>query len=169
MILDPVNQCGSCIRNNFLDYSVHTFTWQSKETNNTNPFENHSLNWSWLSNNIGMMKCSKAHNSAMLFWIGVPVRSNRFRQLKLRRVFHLILYKKKERGLAWEFSISSDLQGIHKSNIFMHGTIKHWEFNWLKRKVRTWRNFWLLGPHLAPYIATSPGGNTFHQWLIADS
>lgn len=94
MILNSVNQYGSCIRNNFLDYWLHTFTWQLKQKNSTNPFENHSLNWSWLSNNIGMMKCSRAHNSAMLFWIGVPVRSNRFRQLKLRRVFHLILSKK---------------------------------------------------------------------------
>lgn len=140
MILNSVNQCGSCIRNNFLDNSLHTFTWPLNQINSTNPFENHSLNWSWLSNNIGMIKCSRAHNSAMLFWIGVPVRSNRFRQLKLRRVFHLILSKKKRKWNLRENLASQVIyKKIHKSNILMHGnrmTIMHWEFNVKRGKYK---------------------------------
>lgn len=104
----------------FLDCSLQTYTRPSNQRNSTNPFENHSLNCSWLSNNIGMMKCNRAHNSAMLFWIGVPVRSNRFRQLKLRRVFHLILSKKKGK---WN---------LHEKLAFQKRTrmtIMHWKFN----------------------------------------
>jgi hypothetical protein len=55
------------------------------------PLENHSLNCSWLSNKVGMIKWSRAHNSAMLFCIGVPVRSKQFLQLKLSKVFHRML------------------------------------------------------------------------------
>jgi hypothetical protein len=60
------------------------------------PFENHSLNCSWLSNSVGMMKCRSAHNSAILFCIGVPVRSKRFLQLKLSNVFQRWLQLRKE-------------------------------------------------------------------------
>ena len=44
-------------------------------------FENHSVKSEKESKSSGMMKCSSAHNSAIEFWIGVPVRSKRLRQL----------------------------------------------------------------------------------------
>ena len=50
-------------------------------------FENHSLNSSCESNSVGMMKWSRAHSSAMLFWMGVPVRRRRLRQLKPNSTF----------------------------------------------------------------------------------
>lgn len=62
----------------------------------THPFENHSLNCSWLSNKVGIMKWRRAHSSAILFWIGVPVRRRRLRQLKLSRVFQRILQQSRE-------------------------------------------------------------------------
>ena len=63
-------------------------------------FENHSLNSSWESNKVGMMKCNNAHSSkgqnqvdgglvpCMVFWIGVPVSKRRFRQCKPSKIFH---------------------------------------------------------------------------------
>lgn len=53
--------------------------------------ENHSLNSLCESNIEGIIKCNKAHNSAILFWIGVPLNSNRFRQLNPSSIFHLTL------------------------------------------------------------------------------
>lgn len=83
--------------------------------------ENHSLNSSWESNSVGMMKCSRAHSwetaithglqhfcrvhmlaqtrthmqtlltSAMVFWIGVPVSSSLFRHWNCSRIFHRTL------------------------------------------------------------------------------
>lgn len=42
------------------------------------------------------MKWRRAHSSAILFCIGVPVRRRRLRQLKLSRVFQRILQKFRE-------------------------------------------------------------------------
>lgn len=71
--------------------------------------ENHSLNSSCESNKLGMMKCSSAQSSVVIydqsgkawrwrifspcmeFWIGVPVRRRRFLQWKPSRVFHRTL------------------------------------------------------------------------------
>ena len=53
--------------------------------------ENHSLNSSCESKRVGMMKCSRAHSSAMLFWMGVPLSSNLFRQLNPKRSFQRTL------------------------------------------------------------------------------
>ena len=69
---------------------------QTKNISRKYPFENHSLNCSWLSKRVGIIKCKRAHSSAMLFWMGVPVKSNLFRHLKLSSVFHLILWNRIE-------------------------------------------------------------------------
>lgn len=76
---------------NSVDCRLHSPKRWTNQRKNAYPFENHSLNCSWLSNKVGIIKCKRAHSSAILFWIGVPVSSNRFRQLKLSSVFHLIL------------------------------------------------------------------------------
>lgn len=80
-------------------------------------FENHSLNSSCESNNVGIMKWSKAHScqweqakavrkntqkttssalkitqtSAILFWMGVPVKRSLFLHKKPRRIFQRTL------------------------------------------------------------------------------
>lgn len=54
-------------------------------------FENHSLNSSWLSKSVGMMKWRRAHSSAIEFCMGVPDNSNLLRQLNPSSSFHRIL------------------------------------------------------------------------------
>ena len=49
---------------------------------------NHSANSSCESKSAGMMKWRSAQSSVIEFWIGVPVRRSRLRQLNPSSVFH---------------------------------------------------------------------------------
>jgi hypothetical protein len=97
-------------------------------------FENHSLNSSWESKRVGMIKWRRAQSSngwienlgleerhyhkksklarplpCMLFWIGVPVSNKRFLQWKPSRIFHLALA---ELLIAWASSRTYILESI---------------------------------------------------------
>lgn len=63
-------------------FFVHTCTCPSI------PCANHSWNEACESKSWGMIKCKRAHSSAIEFWIGVPVSSNRFLERNPRSVFH---------------------------------------------------------------------------------
>ena len=73
-----------------LNWCLLISPWSVRECDSMS-FENHSWNYSWLSKSLGMIKWSKAHNSAIEFWIGVPVKSSRLRVLNSKSTFHLRL------------------------------------------------------------------------------
>lgn len=115
MILDSSHRQ----QNSWDSHLIFTTTkMQTQTIQEKYPFENHSLNCSWLSNRVGIIKCKRAHSSAMLFWIGVPVSSKRFRHLKLSSVFHRILWNKKE-------ETTVKFQSIIQTNFFTQHSWRH--------------------------------------------